>query len=342
MVTLVDVARLAMVTTATVSNVINGKGAVSEKTRKRVEAAIQELGYRPNLVARGLARGRTNMLALVLHTLSNPFYSEFAEEVELIAWKRGYHVLLCTTLQKELTIPGHMLERLSSRLIDGLLLTSGTFSLKEAQQAMERGLAVVLYMDWEGADPEQIKQFPAVDFDLFSAGELAAAHLVELGHRRCAVILEMPNHLRRLNGFRAGLASAGIELDADSIQHCSKDTIQQGYQATTALLALPRRPTAIFASNDMLAIGALHAITDHELRVPDDISIVGLDDNLMASQVSPALTTIALPKHELAHIGIEMLQQAIEGEEPVGVHHHRLVQPHLVVRRSTAPPPPDV
>src|SRR5215210_8089358 len=186
MATLADVAKLAGVTKATVSYVINKKGTVSEKTRRRVEAAIQTLDYQPNLLARGLADGRTRILALAINAITNPFYAEFAEEVQLAARQRGYYVLLYSAGEVELDGPQQALAHLYS-LIDGLLVTKLAVPGSEVQRASDRGIPVVLCLGWTGA--EQAGLFPLVYYDHFQAGKLAAEHLLQLGHHKLAVIL---------------------------------------------------------------------------------------------------------------------------------------------------------
>jgi DNA-binding LacI/PurR family transcriptional regulator len=332
MATLADVARLAGVTKATVSYVINNKGTVSEKTRKKVEAAIQLLDYQPNLLARGLSDGRTRILALVINTITNPFYAEFAEEVQLAARQRGYYVLLYSAGQPD--VPQQALVHLYS-LIDGLLVTKSAVPGSEVQRAADRGIPVVLCLGWEG--DEQGRLFPLVYYDHFQAGKLAGEHLLQLGHRQCAIILPAAHHSLRLDGFRAAFAAAGRDLAPAMIAHCATATIQSGYDAARRLLALPSRPTAIFATNDLLAIGAMDATVDQGLRVPEDLSVIGFDDIQLASQVRPSLTSVALPRKDLAIQAVELLLQYIDGKDPAPAPEHLLLTPHLVARQSTAP-----
>ncbi len=329
MTTLDDVARHVGVTSATVSNVITGKGSVSENTRSRVFAAIEELGYQPNLVARGLARKKTFTLALVLLTIANPFYAEIAEEIERVARQRGYQLLLCNT-HKDTTIGREHLKALSGRWVDGLLVMGGSLSVPDMLAAARRGQPLVLCVPSEN---EQNAALSVVDIDFHHAGELAARHLLELGHHRTAVIVEAPSHALRWEGFRTALATSGVALPTEYVQY-GDSTMQSGYQGTEALLALPIRPTAIFATNDLMALGAVEAALDHGLRVPGDLSVVGLDDIMLGAHVRPPLTTVAIPKQELAKQAIELLLRYIDSaaSEPVSL----TVRPHLVIRHSTA------
>src|SRR5207245_1787878 len=215
MTTLDDVARHVGVTSATVSNVITGKGSVSENTRSRVFAAIEELGYQPNLVARSLARRKTFILALVLPTIANPFYAEIAEEIERVARQHGYQLLLCNT-HKDTTIGREHLKGLSSRWVDGLLVMGGSLSVPDMFATARRGQPLVLCIPSEN---EQNAALPVVDIDFRYAGELAARHLLELGHHRTAVIVEAPSHALRLEGFRTALMASDVALPAEYAQY---------------------------------------------------------------------------------------------------------------------------
>jgi len=332
MTTLDDVARHVGVTSATVSNVITGKGSVSEHTRSRVFAAIEELGYQPNLVARGLARKKTFTIALVLLTIANPFYAEIAEEIERVARQHSYQLLLCNT-HKDTTVGREHLKALSSRWVDGLLVMGGSLSVPDMLATArhgQRGQPLVLCVP---SEHEQNVALPVVAIDFHHAGELAAQHLLELGHHRAAVIVEAPSHELRLEGFRTAMETSGVALPAEYVQY-GDSSMQSGYQGAEALLALPIRPTAIFATNDLMALGAVEAALDHGLRVPGDLSVVGLDDIMLGAHVRPPLTTVAIPKQQLAKQAIELLLRYIDGavSEPVSL----TVRPHLVVRHSTA------
>ena len=337
MTTLDDVARHVGVTSATVSNVITGKGSVSERTRRRVLAAIEELGYQPNLVARSLAQKKTQTLALIVPTIANPFYAEIAEEIERTAWHHGYQLILSNTF-RDPSLGQEQLKALSLRWVDGLLIMGGSLPVTDLLAATHSGqqrLPMVLCIPCE---EERTTDLSMVDLDYWYAGELAAQHLVSLGHRRLAVIAEYPGHAPRLAGFRATLVASGIDLPSAAIQH-GDSTVQSGYQATRALLALPAPPTALFATNDLMALGAMEAALDEGLTLPDDLSVVGLDDIMIGAHMHPPLTTIATPRHELAKQAVELLLRHIDDAESpcIGL----TVRPHLIVRQTTVPPQRD-
>ncbi len=335
--TIYDVARRAGVTAATVSNVVRGKGSVGAQTRVRVERAIEDLDYRPNLVARGLAHRRSSTLALLLPNIANPFYPEIALEVERIAGEQGYHLLLCNTRDDAVRGRAH-LDSLSGRRVDGVLAMAGGVRLCDVRAVAARGLPVVL-CNWVEVEHDPL--FPGVDVDFRHGGELAARHLLDLGHRRVAVVVQetaagthSPSHTCRLDGFRAALAAGAVALRDDEV--CFGDgTLESGYRAARALIARPGRPTALFVTNDIMALGATEAALDAGLHVPGDLSVIGFDDIALGAHVRPTLTTIAIPKQELAARAMGILLRRIEGD---AMPTRLTLLPHLVERRSTAAP----
>ncbi len=352
--TIYDVARRAGVTATTVSNVVRGKGSVGAETRERVRAAIATLDYRPNLVARGLARRRSATLALLLPNIANPFYPEIALEVERIAGAHGYTLALCNTHDDDALGRAH-LESLLGRRVDGVLAMAGGLKPSDVRDAAARGLTIVL-CNWSEVE-EQAPALPGVEVDFRHGGELAAAHLLALGHRHVAVIVQetggiggtdrsvrMPSHGERLQGFRDRLAMAGAPLPERWVLF-GDATVQSGYRAAAALIddawgasgtRGARRPTALFATNDMMALGAIEAATDAGLRVPDDLSVIGFDDIALCAHLRPALTTIAIPKQELATRSMELLLRHVDGADADAIPSRVTVLPHLVARRSAA------
>jgi DNA-binding LacI/PurR family transcriptional regulator len=330
MVTIYDVARLAGVTKSTVSNVINEKTVVREETRARVLAAMAELNYSPSPVARGLKRGKTFVLALVVPTMLNPFYAEIVEITEQVAEVHGYHLLLCVAGKDDEQYLHHKLQSLSARSIDGMLLMAEGVSEQAIQGITQRGIPVVL-----SVNQPFITSVPLVSIDYLSVGSQAARHLLEQGHRRSGVILERPWHEQRLQGYTEVLATEGIELPSEYI--CSGDaTFQSGYAAARELLTFPLPPTAIFATNDLMALGALQAASDLDVDVPARLSIIGVDNIAQGEYSRPSLTTISLPRQELGQEAIELLLRCIE-------HPWRralvttLLRSEIVIRGSTGP-----
>jgi DNA-binding LacI/PurR family transcriptional regulator len=333
MATISDVARKARVTTATVSNVITQRVPVSDKTRARVLQAIAELDYRPNLVARGLAQGKTMTLALVVPTISNPFFAEVVEEIEQVADQHDYQLLLSMTHNSMEEGKRH-LERMASRWVDGFIIMGMAASSADVLAFKNGGKEVVLSV-WNQDAHTQI--LPIVDIDFRLAAELATQHLLEYGHRHIAAILEEPVQLTRRKGFEAALTEAGLSVRPEYIKR-GDSSFESGYACTLELLDLALPPTAIFAGNDWMALGAIEAIASRGLSVPHDLSVVGVDDISQAAHTHPPLTTISIPKREMARAATEVLLRYIQGtdipKEPLKI----LISPHLKVRQSTARP----
>jgi DNA-binding LacI/PurR family transcriptional regulator len=332
MVTIYDIAKSAGVAKSTVANALTGKGKVSAATRQRILQCAQEMGYRPNVLARNLSQHKTLTIALVLPTITNPFYPEILEAIENIVREHEYQTLFCNT-HGNFAIGRQQMERLMSRWVDGYVIMGASMYIADIMRYFQQGVPIVL-CDWqENESPEGI---PQVSVDFYRAGQLAAEHLLSLGHRHIAVIYDEPQQRLRLEGFHSVLQAAGIALPAALISR-GDSTLESGYSATKKLLACPERPTAIFATNDWMALGAMEAAADEGLRIPQDISIIGLDDITVSAHLRPPLTTIAVPKSQLAKEATELLFAQIKGESDTAVS--RLVAPYLVLRRSTAFPP---
>lgn len=329
--TIADVARRAGVTTATVSNVLTGRVVVREETRDRVLKAIAELDFRPNLIARGLAQGKTMTLALIVPTISNPFFAEVVEEVERVADQHDYQLLLCMTHNSTVNGERH-LERLARRWVDGFIVLSMAAETADVLALAKRGKPVVLGA-WNHDVEAQV--LPMVDIDFFLAGKLATQHLLDCRHRRIAAILERSVQQTRLDGYQETISAAGVWSTPDYIRS-GDSSFESGYVAAQELLALPEPPTAIFAGNDWMALGAIEAVTSHGLRVPRDISIVGVDDITLAAHAHPPLTTISIPKREMARATTELLLRYLQNADGVEEPQRILVDPHLVIRHSTA------
>ncbi|MBV9231550.1 MAG: LacI family DNA-binding transcriptional regulator [Chloroflexi bacterium] len=332
MVTIYDIAKVAGVGKSTVANVLSGKGKASEATRQRVLQCAQELGYRPNALARNLSQRKTLTTALILPTVANPFYPEIIDAIENIVREHEYQTLFCNT-HYDFALGRQQMERLMSRWVDGYIIMGGSMDIADITRYFQQGHPIVL-CDWQ--ENESPQGIPHVSVDFYRAGQLAAEHLLALGHRRIAVIVDEPQQTLRLEGFRSILQAASISLPHEMIEK-GDSTLESGYTATQKLLACPERPTAIFATTDWMALGAMEAVMDAELRVPQDISIIGLDDIVVSAHLRPPLTTVAIPKFQLAQEATELLFDQINGDKDMPVS--RLVEPYLVLRRSTAFPP---
>ncbi|WP_175715202.1 LacI family DNA-binding transcriptional regulator [Burkholderia ambifaria] len=332
MVTLAQVARRANVTAATVSNVLRNPQKVKPATVERVMAAIRELGYRPNLTARALAEGRTSTLALMLSNITNPFYPEFVLAAEREARKRGHYLLVSNT-DDDPAITRNYLERIAGTLAAGAIVMNTDLAEAELADIARHGASIVLCM-WEHVHAS--RALPCVTVDFAAAGALAAAHLSGLRHRAFGALVGKgsggPQSVR-LRGFADELAARGHPADALTTVS-AHDSIEGGYEAAAALLREQPGLTALFATNDLMAIGAMQAAADLGLRVPADLSVVGMTDIQLAHQFRPALTTVRFPTSQIAARAIALTLDMIDGIEPAAAV-HTIGAPELVVREST-------
>lgn len=334
MATIYDVARAAGVTAATVSVALSGKGVVNRETRARILRCAEELGYRPNLVARSLSTRRTQAIGLVVLNVGNPFYAEVALAVERRARESGYRVLFANTDGDE-ELGRELLEDLVARQVDGIIAMPGGLPSDAVRAVASEGLPTVACM-WEEQDATLT---PAVDVDFVTGGRIVGEHLLALGHRRIAVIAEgtpgesIAHHLR-VSGFSQALTAAGVEQQEDLF--CLGDSsIASGRTAAQMLLERKSPPTAVFATNDMMAIGVLMEARARGMHVPQDLSVAGFDDIFLAECMNPSLTTVRIDKTELMSAATDLLLRAIDGEQITSLEPF---VPRLVWRESTAAP----
>ncbi|WP_306327874.1 LacI family DNA-binding transcriptional regulator [Streptomyces venezuelae] len=330
MVTMQDVAERAGVTKQTVSNVLSGRVAVRPATEARVRAAIAELGYVPNLVARSLATGSTRTVGLFVPTVSTAFYAEVVEEAEDVLDAHGYRLLLCTTRRDGERARRH-LAGLTSRSIDALLI-AGDQGLTDHLPLLSRTRFPVVLCAWETRAPAE---FPVVTVDYEHGGYLAGRHLRELGHRDVAV-LASPAHTLRVDGFRRAFAEDGLDVPAGAVHLAPEPSFKAGIEAARAALTEHPSATALFATHDVLAVGALEAARDAGRAIPGDLSVVAHDDTPEGLLARPTLTSVALPTREMAREAIGLLMRAIENTAPAAPS-RGLLQPTLIPRESTAP-----
>jgi DNA-binding LacI/PurR family transcriptional regulator len=320
-----DIARRAGVSQPTVSLVLSGHptARVAPATRERVRRAAEELGYRPNMVARGLQQRRSFALGVIVSDLRNPFSVAVINGAERVAAKEGYAVLLCDAHDR--SVRTH-LDELHARLIDGVVVeSSGAASWLETQPQY-RNLVLI-------DEPSSV--LPAVLADIEEAGRLAARHLLGLGHRRIGFAgpaTDLHRYRRMERAFVQELRQANVGVRSDWLRRCPA-TAAGGEAATRTVLAQADRPTAVFCANDLIAIGALKACAALGVHVPGQMSVMGCDDVEMAQLVVPELTTIALPARELGARAARLLIRRIEGQ--TSDRSHRPLPARLVVRGST-------
>lgn len=332
MVSMKHVADMADVSVSTVSHVVNETRHVSPPTRERVLDAIDALDYTPNAIARGLRRNETKTIGLIIPDNSNPFFGEIARGAEDAGYRHGYSVILCNSaddIQRELSY----LEALVSKKVDGIVFIAVGLSAEHIQPVIERGTPVVI-VDRKLAGVEAGR----VLADNYKGGYEATRHLLDLGHERIACIIgpsELTPSSDRVHGYRVALEEAGLKFDERLVMK-GDFTYRGGIQGANRLMQLPEPPTAIFVCNDTMCIGALRALRERGLRVPDDVSLVGFDDIALAAFAHPSLTTVRQPKYEKGEMVVERLIDRISDDEPEQIE-EILLDVELIIRESTAP-----
>jgi LacI family transcriptional regulator len=330
-----DIARRAGVSPSTVSRVINRTVAVDPATEARVRAAIRELHYRPNLLARSFRSRVTHTIGLLVPDNSNPFFAELARAIEDIGFAAQYNVILCNSDLSE-TKQSHYIDVLLDKRVDGIILTSsgliaGETGVDTAARIREANVPFVVIDRDLGEYPED-----QILVDNHEGGSLAARHLIERGHRRMACVVgpsDLTPSAGRIAGFRTTLAEAGIALPDDLVVQ-GDGRHSGGAAAVRTLLGREVSFSAIFAFNDVMAAGAIGELQRAGLRVPGDVAVIGFDDIPIASAMYPSVTTIAQPIAELARLGVELLLRRIRSPD---APFERLVLPtRLIARESTA------
>jgi LacI family transcriptional regulator len=331
--TMKDVAELVGVSVQTVSAVINDKPGITDETRARVLDAIQQLGYRPYSIARSLRTGQTRTLALIVSDIANPSFATMASAAEDYAHGFGYN-LTVHNAHDDVEREASYIQAATERWIDGVLFVSAEDQMASLDSLQHAGIPSAAIDRIPGHYTG-----PSVTLDNLEAGRLAAEHLLDRGHT-CIAHISGPLKLRlareRLAGFRQALRERGLDPGPCVIQEGDWEC-GSGYRAMSEILEVRPRPTAIFAANDRMAIGAMSAIHATKLRVPDDISVIGLDDIEVAAYQTPPLTTVRQSFAELATRAIQLLLEIIEGRQPDQIH--IVIKPALVERQSTASPP---
>jgi LacI family transcriptional regulator len=333
-----DVATLAGVSLGTVSNVVNTPDIVSEATRERVAAAIAKLGWVPNESARQLRAGRSRSVGMVVLDIANPFFTDLVLAAEDYVTERGYSVQVSNSAQEPSRERGHLL-LLEQQRVGGVLLAPIGGLDDRVNELRRRGIPVVL-LD-RARDQSDLC---SVSVDDVEGGRLAVQHLIERGHTHIALV-GGPGDLQQVRDRRAGAelarSAAGGSVNLLTISTPSLDSAS-GASAAGELLALSsaERPTAVFAANDLLAIGVLQGFVSHGLRVPEDVAIIGYDDISFAGSAAVPLSSIRQPRRDLGRRAAELLFDEIEAGQNGGSHTHSAVRftPELIVRRSTTAP----
>ena len=329
MITIKDVASKAGVSASTVSHVINNTRYVSEETSAKVLETIKKLNYYQNSQAKGLVTGKSHIIGLVVSDITNPFFPELVRGVEKNAIQHGYEVFLFNT-DYDSRRAAIITRKLIEQKVDGIIIMTTEIEIGLVNNLTSVAIPLVL-LDWgiTGNLVSNIKENFMVGIDE------AINHLVELGHKEIAFIsgpLNLKTAITRKEAFLTSLNKyQGILTDPVIIEGDFK--IEGGELAVTQILSSRKLPTAIFAANDLMAIGAINRIKNRGLRVPHDISVIGLDDIFIASKIDPPLTTINLPRYEIGKMAWRLLHRLIQNK--MGGGREEVVDTRLVVRGST-------
>ena len=333
--TIRDVAIIAGVSIATVSRVINGNYPVSDDAQARVLQAMTEVGYRPNALARGLRRQRTQLIGVLTPKINDSHLGTFNYIVEKTLFAKHYRTVLCST-EEELERETAYVESLLQQRVDGVIMFPREYSRKNVELLLKENIPVVLI-------ERKLPDLPAhhIMVTNYEGGYVGMRHLIDLGHREIAIFTAYTKRYpmrERIQGALDALSDAGIELPPEHYLTIDTDEprFEIGYREASEVLSHKSRPTAIFALIDEIAIGALNALVGAGIKVPEEISLVGFDNITLASVVFPALTTVAQPTVQMAETAGAILMRALEDRsEQV---EQIVLETKLVVRDSTAPP----
>ncbi|MFC3884580.1 LacI family DNA-binding transcriptional regulator [Bacillus songklensis] len=329
-VTIYDVAEKAGVSIATVSKVINNTGRISEKTRKKVQEVMTQLNYQPSMVASALTRKRTGTIGLLVPDIANPFFAEVARSFEDCAQKLGFGLVICSTDGKD-EKANLYLSLLMRKQVDGLIIASYIKETALVEQMLKEKIPVVLFT----IDIPTLG-INSVSVDDYKGGFQATSYLLSLGHKHIGVIAEdISRSYHRVQGYKEAIIRAGMNLNESNIIYTTA-AIENGKMVARQLLQRKEdRPTAIFACNDLLAIGAIEEARKLGINIPEELSIIGFDNTILAEIANPTLTSVSQPIKEMANQAMTVLLEEIENEQTS--KQRTLMLPELVIRNSTAP-----
>lgn len=329
MATIHDVAKLAGVAPITVSRVINNSGYINNKTREKVEAAIAKLGYVPNVLARSLKSKRTNTLALVVTDITNPFFTIIARGVEDTAGNAGFNVIFCNTDENQEKEDNYV-QVILQKQVDGVLLVPVGSNTKSLQIIRDQGTPlIILDRRLETNDVDVVRG------DSIGGAKQLTQHLIDLGHQRIALITGPHNVSTaedRLIGFKQTMEANGLRDIYQS--HYGGFTQTSGYSLTKEIFSKDPKPTAIFAANNLIAIGVLRALKELGFRVPEDVALVSFDDIPENLTMFPFMTAVSQPSYEMGKTATELLISRIKNESAPGFQ--EIIFPVEFIKRESS------
>lgn len=326
-VTIYDVAREANVSMATVSRVVNANQNVKPATRKKVLKVIEELGYRPNAVARGLASKKTTTVGVIIPDISNSMYAELARGIEDIATMYRYNIILSNSDQnqnKEL----QLLETMLGKQVDGIVFMSDVIST-ELLYEMERSPTPIVL----AGSIDESAAIASVNIDYYGAAYEAVKKFIDNGHKKIAFIsgplTSMINKEYKLKAYKAALSDAGIHFDENLIVECN-NSYDEGIEAVQTLA--PQEPTAYFVSNDEMSIGVIHGLEEHGKKIPADVEVISYENSKLARMARPMLTSVAFPLYDIGAVSMRLLTKYMNDEE---IEEKQVILPYRIEERQS-------
>lgn len=331
MATIKDVAKMAGVSTTTVSHVINKTRFVAKETEEAVMQAIKSLKYSPSAVARSLKVNTTKSIGMIVTTSESPYFAEIIHAVENHCYRQGYSLFLCNTQNDPEKIKNHV-EMLTKKRVDGLLVMCSEYTQHSLDVLSGFSSVPMVVMDWgPNADTDIIED------NSFNGGYIATKHLIDCGHKAIGLIageLDKTTARTRYEGFVKAMNEANLPIHENWIMEGFFEP-EDGYECMNKILVQDNLPTAVFCCNDVMALGAISAITEKGLRVPDDISIIGYDNIHSSRFYAPPLTTIHQSKSRLGAQAVNLLFERIANKDNDSHEKHRIaIHPELVLRKS--------
>ncbi|MDO4491385.1 MAG: LacI family DNA-binding transcriptional regulator [Lachnospiraceae bacterium] len=332
-VTIKDIAKLAGVSYSTVSRALSGSTEISEATRERIRKICEEQGYHTNALARGLSNNRTNILGLIIPDITNPFFSELSHEIERMAHKNNYKLMLCNYCFEDVSVES-LFDFLIGHQVEGIFYAGTGNNAAEITTRFSRTLPVVLLGDsFYESDIEEIR---TVSMDNFIGGYMAANHLLALGHRHITYIgfrSASISHQHRYQGFQAAMDKAGISFETVENRKDSS-SIDEGYSLGKKYFSEPLRSTALFCATDTIALGVMKAADEAGIAIPEEISLMGYDNIVYSSLPKIMLSTVDQNKKKIAENAMALMLESMENPESTRGK-HIITQPKLVKRKST-------
>ncbi len=331
--TIKDIARLARVSHTTVSRALNDRPRVSRKTQDRIRAIAKRLNYQPNVAARSLKVRKTKTLGLVITTIINPFYPELAQAIENTAREMGYNIILCST-NYDISLERQHIDMLRGKGVDGIIFTSTHRYDSNIEGLINERFPIIL-VNRKIYDESVINRVDYVVVDNVQGGFIAVEHLIRMGHQRIGIITGLPQSsasVERLEGAKNALAEYGLDLAPDLVIEGDflKDS---GFEAARRFSEVEDRPTAVFAVNDYMALGAIEGFSEGGLQIPHDVALIGFNDIEISRMRNIELTTIGQKTYEMGSIAVRTLVEKIEGEGH-GVVKQIILEPELIIRQS--------